>query len=423
MGSGLKPALVNLYLTTGPRVHGWVQRALAAVSAERRAVEFYWSAACPYSAVMAQQLSRMTAGSDVAVRVLPVPLGAPDVNPAPGLREGHGPRDCASLAAFYDVAFPAAWSMPSAEAVARANAIVAKAPSLDACVAVSASLWEGDGTALEAMSSAAPGETARLLAANAAKQRASGHYHPGSVRYHGEWFEGPMRMPLLGERLRAADHPAADALTERTTPLFSPAPAGTPLEFWFSFRSPYSYLAAAQLQQWRDAGDAFDVVFRPLLPMVMRGLAVPTPKKLYLVKDSAREARRLGIPFGRVADPVGAGAERCLAVCAELAGGADPRRAFEFAVSAARGIWSEGHDVATERGMGAVAERAGVTRDELGRALSNMAAGRALAEANRIALAEELGLWGVPSYRVGEWVSWGQDRLALVRHALGLARR
>lgn len=421
MGSGLKPGLLNVYLNTGPRVHGWVQRALAAVSPQRRAVELYWSAACPYSAVMAQQLHRMTAGSDVVVRVLPVPLGAEDVNPAPGLREGHGPRDCASLAAFYDVAFPAAWSMPSADTVARANAIVAKAPSLDTCVAVSAPLWEGDGRALEGMASASPGETEGLLAANAAKQRAGGHYHPGSVRYHGEWFEGPMRMPLVGERLRAAGHSVGEALTARAAPLFSPAPAGTPLELWFSFRSPYSYLAVAQLQRWRDAGDAFEIVLRPLLPMVMRGLAVPTTKKLYLVKDSAREARRLGIPFGRIADPVGAGAERCLAVCAEL--GADPRRAFDFAVSAARGIWSEGHDVATERGMSAVAERAGVTRDELGRALANMAAGAALAEANRIALAEELGLWGVPSYRVGAWVSWGQDRLPLVRHALGLARR
>jgi 2-hydroxychromene-2-carboxylate isomerase len=56
------------------------------------------------------------------------------------------------------------------------------------------------------------------------------------------------------------------------------------------------------------------LVLRPVLPMVMRGLPVPVEKRMYIVRDCMREALRLGIPFGRMRDPVGPGVERGLAV-------------------------------------------------------------------------------------------------------------
>jgi hypothetical protein len=44
--------------------------------------------------------------------------------------------------------------------------------------------------------------------------------------------------------------------------------------------------------------------------MVMRKLPVPRQKALAFVRDAAREARYHGIPFGRIADPVGRPVER-----------------------------------------------------------------------------------------------------------------
>ena len=51
-----------------------------------------------------------------------------------------------------------------------------------------------------------------------------------------------------------------------------------------------------------------------VLPMVMRGLPVPRPKRLYIVHDAAREARLHSTPFGRFNDPVGRPTERGLAI-------------------------------------------------------------------------------------------------------------
>jgi 2-hydroxychromene-2-carboxylate isomerase len=76
-------------------------------------------------------------------------------------------------------------------------------------------------------------------------------------------------------------------------------------------------------------------------------------------------------------------------------------------------------DVASDAGLYLVAERAGVSSAEVDAALMDLPTGLALAEDNRSAL-HDAGLWGVPSFRVGSLTTWGQDRLPLVAHALGL---
>jgi 2-hydroxychromene-2-carboxylate isomerase len=44
---------------------------------------------------------------------------------------------------------------------------------------------------------------------------------------------------------------------------------------------------------------ALHLELRPVLPMVMRGLSVPWPKRRYIVLDTKREALRLGVEIAR----------------------------------------------------------------------------------------------------------------------------
>lgn len=80
-----------------------------------------------------------------------------------------------------------------------------------------------------------------------------------------------------------------------------------------------------------------------------------------------------------------------------------------FTPSFLRGVWSEGTDATTDRGLGRIVERAGMGWDKARRLLRNSSR-RADVEENRKALTE-LGLWVVPSFRVGQTTTWGQDRL------------
>ena len=176
------------------------------------------------------------------------------------------------------------------------------------------------------------------------------------------------------------------------------------LEMFHSFRSPYSYLALTRTFEIVDAfGLKLDV--RPVLPMVMRGLSVPNSKLLYIANDANREAGKLEVPFGKIADSVGVGAERCIAAF-YYAQGEGKERDFLYTVGQA--IWSKGIDVATEEGMQIVAKRAGLFWPDVEAAIENDD-WREKVEANRESLTE-IGLWGVPSFKIGEVALWGQDR-------------
>jgi len=191
------------------------------------------------------------------------------------------------------------------------------------------------------------------------------------------------------------------------------------VEFFFSFRSPYSYLAGPRAFALPERFE-IELAFRGVIPMVMRGQKVPREKGLHTLRDVAREADRLGIPFGRIHDPLGQGAIRCLVVSEHAV---DVGREREFVLGASRAIWGEAVDVSTDAGLQGVCERAGLSWAGCLTALADPAM-MARVEANTAALGE-LGHWGVPVFSLAGELFWGQDRIEDLELALadaGLAR-
>jgi len=253
---------------------------------------------------------------------------------------------------------------------------------------------------------------ARAALARGARAR-RGHYLGGMFQFEGEWYWGLDRLPYLEDRL-ARIRPGGVRFAERLEVRLEgkKASAGTVIEAFVSLRSPYTYIAIPRLRALAEVTGA-ELRLRPVLPMVMRGMAVPRTKGLYILKDTAREAHRLGIPFGKVADPVGAPVERGYAI---LPWAIEQGRGFDFALSFLRGVWAEGIDAGGDKGLRQITERAGLdwakARDLIGKDHW-----KAEAESNRMEMMS-LGLWGVPSFRVGDVATWGQDRLWLIEEAL-----
>jgi 2-hydroxychromene-2-carboxylate isomerase len=188
--------------------------------------------------------------------------------------------------------------------------------------------------------------------------------------------------------------------------------SATRLDFFFSFRSPYSYLAAPRAFALPERYDV-DVVFRGVIPMAMRGQSVPREKGLHTLRDVKREAIRLGMPFGRIHDPIGQGAVRCLLVAQHAV---DVGRERDFVLEASRGIWAEAADVATDAGLRPICERAGLDWRDCEAALED-ADLRARVDADTWALSE-LGHWGVPVFVFEGELFWGQDRIEDLEIAL-----
>ena len=126
------------------------------------------------------------------------------------------------------------------------------------------------------------------------------------------------------------------------------------------------------------------------------------------------------MPFGRIHDPVGEGAVRCLLVAAHAS---RTERERDFVLAAGRAIWAEALDVATDSGLRTVCETAGIGWGEALAALQDEALA-ARVEHDTGALAE-LGHWGVPVMVLRGEMFWGQDRIEDLESELaetGLAR-
>ena len=192
------------------------------------------------------------------------------------------------------------------------------------------------------------------------------------------------------------------------------------VDYFYSFRSPYSYLSGPRGFALADDFE-IELHFRGVIPMMMRGESVPTAKRMHTMRDVKREADRLGMPFGRIHDPLGEGATRTLAVSEHAI---DVGRVREFVLTAAQAIWAEATDPASDEGLRRICESAGLEWERCQAALSDPQIA-ARVEANTSELAE-IGHWGVPVFVFEGEQFWGQDRiddLALTLADAGLSRR
>lgn len=383
----------------------------------------------PYSYLLSYYLQSLSETYKVDIRVyLSLALGS-EYMPRPTLLAGYAARDCQLLARELGIPFLDQGDKPVVEQRAALLDFLAREQGQeDFQATMHAALghyWRGDTEAVARLlgrNQAGASETGALLAKNQLALGKLGHYNCATIYYAGEWYWGVdrlahlcTRLDGLGARRNNTEQSSALLMARSQTmqlklPLTAPASAKNlpPLELYCSFRSPYSYLA---LQRIFDLADAYGLQLdiRPVLPMVMRGLPVPRNKILYIIKDAAREAERLDIPFGKLSDPLGLGAERCIAVFYYAKSQAKER---EFMLCAGRAIWFDAIDVATDAGMRVVIERAGLLWPDVIKALA-VNDWHEAAESNRVALGEA-GLWGVPCFIMGDVVLWGQDRIWLL---------
>ena len=278
---------------------------------------------------------------------------------------------------------------------------------------------------LEASARAPQAASATALAHGAALRKHLGHYLGATLYFEGEWYWGVDRLHYLEARLSEAGLGVKPSIGSASAPFifppnklqFQPTGAATTpapiIHFYCSLRSPYTYLAARQIRQLATHYGA-ELRLRFVLPMVMRGLPVPLAKRLYILRDTKREASRLGQSFGTVVDPVGKPVEHGLAL---LHAAIKSGKGSALLESFLEGVFTQGIDASSTAGLERIATRAGMSASDIESAL-RADAWHAVAEANRADMLER-GIWGVPSFRVNDMpLLWGQDRLWMLEEDL-----
>ncbi len=415
---------------TGDAARRIAERVRQKITSTPPRLEVYFEIADPWSYLTAQAVSRLVQAYPIDLDFRVVTPPASDVDVAPSLRPKHAVRDAQQLAEYWDIDFAGKREADPGMVRDVGTALVrsrSAADQLRAALELTGAMWAGDkkklGTLLHTWGTEGHGTVAPILNESYAQLRKAGHYQGGMIRYNGEWYWGIDRLPYLEAQLaHDLGTDIAHVVTPRPESDRAPLRLGEkPLacEMWFSFTSPYSYLALEQIEAVL-APYRVPLVLRPVEPMLARGLAMPQVKRLYIVRDAKREADRLGVPFGELCDSI-EGANNCIAIASWAA---QRGKDVAFARAAMRGIWTQARDLAEYVDLRAVVEAAGLSWTDARAALepSAMAAAIKQAGANAADLAV-VGLWGVPSFRVGDFVAWGNDRLPLLadrlrRHAL-----
>jgi 2-hydroxychromene-2-carboxylate isomerase len=289
-------------------------------------------------------------------------------------------------------------------------------------------LFAGDDAVVRAFGAGAmPENEANVtLAAHQHQQLENGHYNSAMIAFGDNWYWGLDRLTHLEHDLLAAGRRRPNAsvgvlcMRPQSEVIYDDSCADTTLpvslpmeiDFFCSFRSPYAYLAA---QRCFDLQQRYPVRIRPrlILPMKMAGFTIPDIKAAYFRADPAREALRYGLRFGNFCDPFGIGLERAMALVkpADQAGLLEP-----YLLSVMQGVWADGIDTATDAGLRYLVERAGLDWSAM-RPRLTQESWRVWAADNRVEL-ERLGHYAAPTWRLGNWVTWGQDRLWMIEREI-----
>ena len=394
---------------------------------EPHRVHYFHQVDDPYSALLAACLPALVQRYEVDLVAHVV--GPPSDAAAPDRDRlvAYSRKDAQRLAEHRGLAFRDPGAQPSAAALAQANRTLVAAATeggfVEAAGPLSDEMWAGAANGTPGVlpeqqgPQASETQTAAHLSESNALRRRLGHYLGATLCYAGEWYWGLDRLHHLEQRLQqlGAQRPGTAGLlfapeADLAAPVALDAPP--PIDFYFSLRSPYSAIVAPRVFELGRLTGA-PVRLRYLLPMVMRGLPVPREKQMYISLDAAREAHLRHTPFGRINDPVGRPVERGLSLMplAERSG-----QGQAYLLSFMHGVWAEGVDAGSDRGLRRIAERAGLSWGDAQAAMKDES-WRPIAEANRVEMLG-LGLWGVPSFRVRDTAVWGQDRLWAIQQAL-----
>lgn len=194
------------------------------------------------------------------------------------------------------------------------------------------------------------------------------------------------------------------------------------VDYYFSPVSPWSYLGHGRFRDIaRQRGATIRVKpvdYGRIFP-VSGGLPLkqrPAQRQAYRLMELARWREHLGVPLVLEPKyfPVSPDAAAKLIIGADVVKGDDA--ALDLAFALMRACWSEERNLADPTTLAAIVTAAGLDPAGLGEV-----AVAADAQAKYDLYTEEAtvrGVFGAPTYAIGDELFWGQDRLDFVEHAL-----
>src|SRR3954464_6005655 len=190
-------------------------------------------------------------------------------------------------------------------------------------------------------------------------------------------------------------------------------------EFWFDFGSTASYLAWTQLPDLERATKSEAVLKPMLLGGVFQATGNQSPANIpakgkYMFVDFERFAKRYGVPFNRNPHfPINTLLLMRGAIALQMTGDA---RFVDYCEAIFNAIWVQSLNMNDAATAAQALQKAGFDPHRIVTLANEPATKDALKAATQKAV--ERGVFGAPTFFVGDQMFWGQDRLDFVKEAL-----
>ncbi len=368
----------------------------------------------PYSYLACQTLSELLDIYNINLKILVV--GEPNIIHEPDMFYEYCFDDASSIASNYGLnALPS--KPPSSSAIKLGERILLNEENLghDLLIRITEKVWSNEIKELEELSKHTQ-EVESHLEENNLKRKTLGHYQGGVFHYEGENYWGVDRLSYLEDRLEALGLKKNDNTINKGPKMIRrPSPFEHEeeliLEFFPSLNSPYTYISFERVKQI-ESDYPVRVITKPVLPMLMRNMEIPSYKGKYILTDTAREARRLGIKIGPILSPLGKPAERAYSLFPWVN---SHGKGLDYMYELMKSSFADGVDIGEKKYLKNLIKSLDLNWKEASKELDSNN-WKQILEQNRLDMYEG-NSWGVPSFKLMDeqksevQTIWGQDRI------------
>ena len=382
----------------------------------------------PYSHLTIQSVKKLQTSYDIKLR--PVLVGSESLEALhePTLYNHYCLQDVQRIAPFYGIEFQAK-SYPTKELVSLANSILSAVNDqnfVDIATQVSSALWRGDSVTLDEISSSYFATTSQVkekLKTGNEIRNGKGYYFGSAYYYEKELYWGLDRLPYLEERLtelgarKKSENNEICALNLKA-PKTLVSEKKVNLYYYPSLNSPYTFVSTKRIREIRDEYP-INLFMKPVLPMLMRKMNIPTNKAKYILSDAAREGRRYENEMKIIHSPIGNPARKSYSLfpAIDKAG-----KGFEYIEALLKASFQDGINIGDDNFLENLVTNLELDWELIKKDLNSKHWQKILKD--NVEDMYSGNCWGVPSFKITDedgsnsFFTWGQDRIWLLKEEI-----
>jgi len=382
----------------------------------------------PYSHLTIQFVDKLINGYDINLRPILVGEENPVTVHEPDLYDAYCLEDVKRIAPFYNVNFEAS-AYPSKNLIFLANSILCNLAAeqfTSIAKEVSSALWQGQEEKLKELNelyNATDSEISEKLNSGNEIRNDCDYYFGSAFYYEKELYWGVDRLNHLETRLaelgakKTTDNEFICNLNT-TAPYEFSSDNKLALTYYPSLNSPYTFVSAKRVKELTKEYP-INLITKPVLPMLMRMMVIPTFKAKYIISDAAREGRKYGYEMKSIYSPIGKPARLAYSLFPVID---SLGKGFEYIDGLLKASFQDGINIGDEEFLKSLINELDLDWDKIKKDLNTKKWKKVLNDN-----CDDMysgNCWGVPSFKITNsdgsdpYYVWGQDRMWLLKEEI-----